>query len=104
LHLGVSGMAPKVPLRATIELSYFAARRASEANIIANGSSYELDPYVMLGASISTVGLELLPKKETVIMVIGRNLVGSTGPDPGFSGFDYPLTGRTILFQLRQLL
>jgi iron complex outermembrane receptor protein len=104
LHAGVMGRVPRAPLRLAVELSYVGPRRASETNIIDAGVAYELPSYVLFGASISTVGLELYPKHETVLMVLGRNLTGASAADPGFSGIDYPLAPRMILFQLRQQL
>jgi hypothetical protein len=93
---------PKVPLLATVEASYVGARRASEENSLAAGVGYSLPDYVMLGASLSTVGLKLLPDRDTVFSVVGRNLLGTFGPDPGFAGVDYPLAPRTIMFIVRQ--
>jgi hypothetical protein len=33
-------------------------------------------------------------------MLIGRNLTVTIGPDPGLSGFDYPLAPRMFWLQL----
>jgi iron complex outermembrane receptor protein len=104
IHLGVMGKIPRIPIRLTVEASYVGERRASEANILANGGPYVLPQYWLLDASISTVGIELLPHRETVFMVTARNMLGASGPDPGFSGFDYPLAPTTVFFQLRQRL
>jgi hypothetical protein len=45
-----------------------------------------------------------LNARETVFSIIGRNLLGTSAADPGFAGVDYPLSPRTIMFQLRQQL
>jgi len=91
------------PLRAGLELSGVSARRASAENILEHGACYRLPPYLLLGATLSTVGLHLFnARRETVISVGGRNLLDSAGPDPGFGGVDYPLTGRSFWLQLRQ--
>jgi hypothetical protein len=57
-----------------------------------------------LGAIISTVGLEFFEDAETAFSISARNLLDADGPDPGFAGIDYPLVGRTVLFELRQEL
>jgi iron complex outermembrane receptor protein len=49
-------------------------------------------------------GLKLLPYRATTLLVVGRNLLGSAGPEPGFSGVDYPLAPRTFLVQWLQEL
>lgn len=102
VRLGALGRIPKVPLRLGLDAQYVGPRRASEANTLGHGGAYELPDYWMLNASISTVGLQLLPDRETVLMVTGRNLLNVSAPDPGFAGFDYPLTATTVWFQLRQ--
>jgi iron complex outermembrane receptor protein len=106
LHVGAAGRIPipKLPLMATLEGSYVGARRASEDNMLAAGAAYSLPDYFMLGASLSTVGIKLLSGRETVLSVIGRNLLGTSAADPGFAGVDYPLSPRVIMFQIRQLL
>lgn len=101
-HSGVQGRIPKIRLRVGAQLTYVGARRASEANILLSGASYELPDYVLLGATLSTVDLRLWSNRETVFQLVGKNLLGAPGPDPGFAGFDYPLAPTTVLFQIRQ--
>jgi outer membrane receptor for ferrienterochelin and colicins len=104
VRLGVLGIPPRAHLRFGVEVSYVGPRQASDANSLANGAPYELPGYWLLDASISTVGLRLLPNRETRLMVTARNLLRTTGPDPGFSGFDLPLAPTTFWFQLHQQL
>jgi outer membrane receptor for ferrienterochelin and colicins len=104
VQLAIRGMAPKVPIRIGFDVTYVAPRPSSEANSLANGSVYLLPEYVMLDASLTTVGLQLIKGHETAISLSARNLLGVSGPDPGFSGFDYPLSPRTFWLQLRQQL
>jgi iron complex outermembrane receptor protein len=104
LHAGALGRLPRVPLRVGIQVSLIGPRRASEANILSNGASYTLPSYWLLDATIATVPFQVLPERQTVVMLIAHNLIGAKGPDPGFSGFDYPLAPRTIWLQLRQQL
>ncbi|MBI4509113.1 MAG: TonB-dependent receptor [Deltaproteobacteria bacterium] len=101
---GLQAIVPKLPVRVGLELTYAAPRRASDTNILENGAPYELDSVILLDQTISTVGLELFPKKQTVLTLIGRNLLGSVTPDPGFSGIDYPRAPRLVMLQARQEL
>jgi hypothetical protein len=32
--------------------------------------------------------------------LLGKNLLGATGPSPGFAGIDYPLSPRAFLLQV----
>jgi len=99
---GVQARIPRLPIRIGAQVAYIGERRASEANILANGQSYELPSYVQLGATLSTVDLHLWSEHETTFQVVGRNLLGVSGPDPGFSGFDYPLAPTSFFFIMRQ--
>ncbi len=101
-RLGAYGRLPELPLRASAEAVCVGPRRASEMNILERGAPYELDTYVRLDATVSTVGLELIGKRETRVSLFGKNLLGTTGPDPGYAGVDYPLAPRTIMLQLAQ--
>jgi len=106
VHAGAMGRIPipKFQLRLTAELSWIGTRRASDQNTLAAGAPYELPSYVTFDATLSTLGLQLLEGRETTIRVIGRNLTGTAGPDPGFSGFDYPVAPRMVIIQLTQQL
>jgi len=101
-NTGVSAEIPKVPLRVSAELSYVGSRRSSSANTLEAGQWYALDSYVLLGGNIRTVGLHLLGQKETVLMLVVRNLSNVRYADPGFAGIDYPQLGRTALLQASQ--
>jgi hypothetical protein len=104
VHAGVLGRIPRLPIRVGAQVSYIGARRASEANILSQGASYELPGEWLLDANISTVGLKLFNDHELVIQLIGRNLTGAAGPDPGFAGVDYPSPPRTLFLQLKQTI
>jgi iron complex outermembrane receptor protein len=101
-RLGVLARAPKVPLRLGVQVMYVGPRNASDANSIAAGQQYQLPDYWMLDMSLATLGLELKKGHETTLMVSARNLLDVRGPDPGYWRIDFPLTGRTIWFQIRQ--
>jgi iron complex outermembrane receptor protein len=104
INAGVLGQIPHTPLKLSVNASYVSSRRASATNILENGKIYELDPYVMLDAYVALVDQKFIPDKETFVRVYFRNLLGVEGPDPGLSGFDYPLAPRTIMLQWIQEL
>ena len=74
----------------------------STANTLQAGQWYSLDPYVLVGGNIRSVGLHLLPHKETILMLVVRNLTNKKYADPGFAGIDYPQLGRTLVLQAIQ--
>ncbi len=89
-------------IRLGVEISYYAERRSSDTNTLENGAPYQLGSMTLLGGTLATTGVNLLAQRETTLRVVGRNLLGSTAVAPGFSGFDYPIAPRTLLFQLAQ--
>lgn len=91
-----------MPLRVSAELSYLSSRRSSNANTLEAGQWYTLHPYVVLGGAIRTIGWRLLPQKETILMLVMRNLANTKYADPGFAGIDYPQLGRTFMLQAIQ--
>ncbi len=102
-HAGISARIP-CAFDASLEGSVIASRRATDGNILEAGEVYRLDPLFLLGATISTTPFQVLPGKDSVVRLIGRNLTGARGPDPGFSGVDYPLAARVVWLQLEQKL
>ncbi len=94
---------PHVPLQAALTVRYVGARSASGSNTLANGGSYTLPAYVILDGVLSAAELKFLPG-ETTLELIARNITDSGGVMPGFSGVDYPVTQRSLLFQLRHAL
>ena len=93
-------------LRGNAQVRVVGERTASQSNILLNSNSrYELSPYAMIDAALSSAGLHLLgAKRETKFTLSVRNLLGTLVSDPGFNGFDIPLPGRTMLFEIRQSL
>ncbi len=83
-------------------LAYASSRRASETNSVEAGRLYTLPPIVLLGAGLSTSGIKIFGEHETVFSLVGSNLIGSVGPEPGFNGVDYPLPPRTFYLLVRQ--
>jgi outer membrane receptor protein involved in Fe transport len=103
-NAGASALSPWLwlPLRLSVEGSFVTARPSSGTNTLELGREYFLDPYFLLGATLSTVGIQLLPSGETVVSVTARNLLDTRVVDPGFAGIDYPQLRRTVMLQLRQ--
>jgi outer membrane receptor for ferrienterochelin and colicins len=60
-----------------------------------------LKPYATFNLFVATKDLYLVSGHETVIALRAYNLLAQTGPDPGFSGFEYPLSPREVLLELR---
>jgi outer membrane receptor for ferrienterochelin and colicins len=102
LHGNVVVQAPRVPLRLATLVSYIGERRASGNNILLNGGPYTLPAYVLVEANLSTLGFKLLrdPAQEVSFSLSGKNLLGATGPSPGFSGVDFPLPPRAWFLQM----
>ena len=97
---------PRARSRAAVQAAYIGARRASENNILLNGRPYQLPGYVLLEAKLATEGFHLFrdPAQEISFAVSGKNLLGATGPAPGFSGVDYPLAPRALFLELNLTL
>jgi len=92
---------PELPLQASAQLVYVAPRRAGEASIVENGAPFSLPSYVWLNASLAAPKLILIPGHESTVALRGKNLIGTQGPDPGSSGFEYPLRPREVMLELR---
>jgi outer membrane receptor for ferrienterochelin and colicins len=102
VHAGVVGQPGHLPLRTAVQASFIGARRPSDTNILLNAGPYSLPAYVLLEAAISTVPFTLFGQsgRDVSFCLTGKNLLGATGPAPGFSGVDYPLSPRTFFLQM----
>ncbi|MEO8179059.1 MAG: TonB-dependent receptor [Deltaproteobacteria bacterium] len=92
---------PSVPIDIGAEGILVGAAQPADSSILENGGRFELPSYLLLGASIATRDLFLVPGHETSLALRGRNLLAAEGPAPGFSGFEYPLPPREVFFELR---
>lgn len=90
-----------LPLELTVQALIAGPRRAAEASILANGGSFELEPFVELNAGLASRDLELFPAQSTTVALRGKNLLDTRTPDPGFSGFELPRTAREVFLELR---
>jgi iron complex outermembrane receptor protein len=93
----------RVPLTVAVQGMLIGPRRAADTSIVENGASFYLPVYGQLEASIATRELYLIPGHETRIALRGRNLLGTRGPDPGFSGFEYPLAPRQVFLEIAHM-
>jgi outer membrane receptor for ferrienterochelin and colicins len=102
LHGGLVVQPPRLPVRGTAQASYVGPRRPSDTNILLNGGAYRLPWYVLLDAGLATRSFDLLSRQryDVSFALTGKNLLGTAGPTPGFSGVDYPLPGRTVFLQM----
>ena len=92
---------PTLPLSAGAEGMLVGPRHAADASVLAYGRPFDLDPYLTANVFLTTRSLYLFPGHETVAALRVYNVTGETGPDPGYSGFEYPLAPREIMLELR---
>jgi iron complex outermembrane receptor protein len=106
VHAGIAVQPPRAPVRGALLASYVGSRRASGNNVLLHGDPYRLPPYVLFDASLATVGFRVLrgAPQEISFQLSGKNLLGATGPAPGFAGVDYPLSPRAFLLQINLTL
>ncbi|XXX78945.1 TonB-dependent receptor [Sorangium sp. So ce134] len=90
-----------IPLELSTQGMVVGPRRAADASILENGGGFDLPPYFLWNASLVARNLWVIPGHETTVALRAKNLLGATGPDPGFSGFEYPLSPREVFLELR---
>jgi outer membrane receptor protein involved in Fe transport len=106
VRAGVSVAIPSlrsVPLTLAAQSLLVGPRRAADTSIVEAGAEFYLPVYCLLEASIATRELYLVPGHETRIALRSRNILGSRGPDPGFSGFEYPLAPRELFLEIAHM-
>lgn len=92
--------APNVPLQLGAEGMYVGPRTSADASSLARGEQFTLPSYFLLDVSLSTREVYLIPGHETRFALRSKNLLNTRGPDPGFSGFEYPLAPAEIFFEV----
>jgi outer membrane receptor for ferrienterochelin and colicins len=90
---------PRVPLELGAQAKLVAPRRAADTSILERGGDFNLPSYFMLETSLQTRELYLVPGHESRFALRTRNLLVERGPDPGFSGFEYPLAPAEIFLE-----
>jgi outer membrane receptor for ferrienterochelin and colicins len=89
-----------VPLELGAEGIWVAPRRAADTSIVERGESFDLPAYFQLDVTLATRELYLAPGHETRVALRGKNLLVARGPDPGFSGYEYPLQPAQLFLEL----
>jgi outer membrane receptor for ferrienterochelin and colicins len=92
---------PDVPLSLGAEGMLVGPRNSADASTLANGDRFSLPSYVLLNATLMTRDLFIAPGHESQVALRAYNLLGVTGPNAGFSGFEYPLAPRELMLELR---
>lgn len=104
LRLGTIAAVPSLsdfPLELGAEGMLVAQRRAADTSIVERGEEYSLPGYFMLDFSVATRELYLAPGHETRLALRSRNLLLARGPDPGFSGVEYPLAPAELFLEIQ---
>jgi iron complex outermembrane receptor protein len=90
---------PSVPLELGTQWTAVGPRRAADTSLVQAGQELRFEPYVVVDLFLSTRALYLLPGHESRASLRARNLLAERGPNPGFSGFEYPLPSGEIFLQ-----
>jgi iron complex outermembrane receptor protein len=90
---------PALPLELGSQAMFVAPRRAADTSILERGGDFSLPSYFMVETSLATRALYLIPGHESRFALRTRNLLVERGPDPGFSGFEYPLAPAEIFLE-----
>jgi outer membrane receptor for ferrienterochelin and colicins len=93
-----------VPLETGAEAILVGPRRAADTSIVERGASFDLPTYVTLDVTLATRELYLVQGHESRIALRGKNILAARGPNPGFSGFEYPLAPTEVFLELRHSL
>jgi iron complex outermembrane receptor protein len=91
---------PELPLQLGSQAIIVGPTPAADASIVERGQRFDLPGRAWLNASVATPSLFLVPGQETTFALRGKNLLGQTGPSPGFSGFEYPLAPREVMLEI----
>jgi iron complex outermembrane receptor protein len=97
--LGVPSV-PSVPLELGSQWVMVGPRRAADTSLVEAGENLIFEPYFVLDLFLATRDLYLVPGHESRAALRARNLLSERGPNPGFSGFEYPLPAGEIFLQL----
>lgn len=101
---------PQYHFRVHIDGRYISTRKASEQNSYVYDpinyaiNSYYLDSYFMVGLSIESMDLKFFTKKESILSLKIDNLFDTKYYYPGFSDYDIPGLGRSVIIKLTQTL
>jgi iron complex outermembrane receptor protein len=94
---------PNLPLELGAEGLLVGPRRASETTLVAAGGDLVFPSYFLLDLSLASRRVYLLPGHESRFALRARNLLLARGPDPGPSGFEYPLRPGELFFEFEHV-
>ena len=86
-------------VRGLLNVQVVGTRTSTDSNSVAAAQVYNLPTLVKLGASAWLYDFETAWGPVTA-RVSAENLLGSSGPDPGYGGVDYPLVPRSFFVYL----
>ncbi len=92
---------PSFPLSAGAEAMVVGPRHAADASVLERGQQFDLKAYPLVNLWLTTRDVYLFPGHESRIALRAYNLFAARGPDPGFSGFEYPLAPREVFLELQ---
>lgn len=90
-----------LPLEVSSEAMLVGPRRAADTTVLASAGEVDsFQTYLMLDAALATRELYLIRGHESRIALRAKNVLAARGPDPGFSGFEYPLAPVEVFLEL----
>lgn len=104
-----AGFSVAVPSPSAVPLTFAAQgrligpRRAADTSIVEHGGEFYLPTTGLLELSVATRELYLIPGQESRIALRSRNILGARGPDPGFSGFEYPFAPTELFLEFEHM-
>ncbi|MGE0090374.1 MAG: TonB-dependent receptor plug domain-containing protein [Bacteroidales bacterium] len=101
---------PKIHLLIHLDGKFISSRKASEQNSYVYDpinyaiNSYSLDPYFIFDLNIQSTDIRLFTDKESILSLKIENLLNHKYYYPGFSDFDIPGLGRSVIAKITQTL
>jgi iron complex outermembrane receptor protein len=83
-----------------MQLLVVGPRRAADTTLVETGDNVVFDPYAVVDTFLATRAMYLVRGHETRASLRARNMLFERGPNPGFSGLEYPLPPGEIFLQL----
>ncbi len=101
-HQKATWSQPRLYFEVSVMGTYVGARKSTVDNIVVAGEPYYLDPYFLLGGQLRSLGVELIPLRETRFSFHANNILGANYSHGGAAGVDIPALGRSIFFRVSQ--
>jgi outer membrane receptor for ferrienterochelin and colicins len=94
---------PDLPLDVGAESILVGPRRAADTSVVERGEPFSLPTYLLLDVTLATRQLFIMKGHESRVALRAKNLLVARGPDPGFSGFEYPIRPAEIFLELEDV-